>query len=194
MEEGLMAMLDNPEGTKRLLEKTTQWSVALAVAQVRRGAHAIKVSSPFAGMGFLAPAMYEEFIIPFERRIAQAVRAEGAFVYTHTCGAIGDRLDLMIESQVSGIECLDPPPLGNVDLGDAVRQLNGKIFLKGNVDPVNTLFRGDAAKVRRDVTEILETAGHVMKGFILSSACSVAPPVNPENLKLMVGICRDFRP
>jgi len=194
MEEGLMAMLDNPEGTKRLLEKTTQWSVALAVAQVRRGAHAIKVSSPFAGMGFLAPAMYEEFIIPYERRIAEAVRGEGAFVYTHTCGAIGDRLDLMMESHVSGIECLDPPPLGNVDLGDAVRQLNGKIFLKGNVDPVNTLLRGDAAKVRRDVTEILETAGHVMRGFILSSACSVAPPVNPENLKLMVAICRDFRP
>lgn len=194
MEDGLMAMLDNPEGTRRLLEKTTQWSVALAVAQVRRGAHAIKVSSPFAGMGFLAPTMYQEFIIPFERRIAEAVKAEGAYVYTHTCGAIGDRLDLMVESRVSGIECLDPPPLGNVDLRDAVEQLNGRIFIKGNVDPVNTLLRGDADKVRRDVTEILETAGHVMRGFILSSACSVAPPVNPDNMKLMVEVCRRFKP
>jgi hypothetical protein len=194
MEEGLMLMLDNPEGTLRLLEKTTQWCVALAVAQVRRGAHAIKISSPFAGMGFLAPAMYEEFIIPFERRIAQAVKAEGAFVYTHTCGAIGDRLNLMVQAEVSGIECLDPPPLGNVDLGNAVEQLNGRIFIKGNVDPVNTLLRGDAEKVRRDVTEILETAGHVMHGFILSSACSVAPPVKPDNMKLMVDICRRFKP
>jgi uroporphyrinogen-III decarboxylase len=194
MEEGLMLMLDNPEGTLRLLDKTTQWSVALAVAQVRRGAHAIKISSPFAGMGFLAPAMYEEFIIPFERRIAQAVKAEGAFVYTHTCGAIGDRLNLMVQAEVSGIECLDPPPLGNVNLRDAVEQLNGRIFIKGNVDPVNTLLRGDAEKVRRDVTEILETAGHVMHGFILSSACSVAPPVKPDNMKLMVDICRRFKP
>jgi uroporphyrinogen-III decarboxylase len=59
---------------------------------------------------------------------------------------------------------------------------------------VNTLLRGDAGKVRRDVTEILETAGHDMRGFILSSACSVAPPVNPENLKLMVDLCRRFKP
>lgn len=194
MEAGLMALLDNPDGTKRLLEKTAGWSVALAVAQVRRGAHAIKISSPFAGSGFLAPAMYEEFIIPFERRIAEAVKAEGAFVYTHTCGAIGDRLDLMVESHVSGIECLDPPPLGNVDLREAVKRLNGRIFIKGNVDPVNTLLRGDTGKVRRDVTEILETAGHVMRGFILSSACSVAPPVPPDNLKLMVQLCREFKP
>jgi uroporphyrinogen decarboxylase len=99
-----------------------------------------------------------------------------------------------MEAQVSGIECLDPPPLGNVDLRDAVRQLNGKIFIKGNVDPVNTLLRGDSGKVRRDVIEILEVAGHVMHGFILSSACSVAPPVNPENLKLMVDLCRRFKP
>ena len=194
MEDGLMATLDNPEGSMRLMDKTTQWSVALAVAQVRRGAHAIKVSSPFAGMGFLAPEMYEQFIIPCERRIAEAVKAEGGFVYTHTCGAIGDRLDLMVKSQISGIECLDPPPLGNVDLADAVEKLNGKIFIKGNVDPVNTLMRGNADKVRQDVTAILETAGHVMGGFILSSACSIAPPVNPENIKLMVELCRRFKP
>lgn len=194
MEDGLMSMLDNPEGTVRLLEKTTQWSVALAVAQVRRGAHAIKVSSPFAGMGFLAPSMYEEFIIPFERRIAEAVTAEGGYIYTHTCGAIGDRLELMMEAKVSGIECLDPPPLGNVLLSDAVEQLKGKIFIKGNVDPVNTLLRGGPEKIEQDVTEILETAGHVMPGFILSSACSVAPPVKPDNLKRMVDLCRRFKP
>ncbi|HEY3861709.1 MAG TPA: uroporphyrinogen decarboxylase family protein [Verrucomicrobiae bacterium] len=194
MEEGLMDTLDYPEGTHRLLAKTTEWSVALAVAQIRRGAHAIKVSSPFAGSGFLRPEMYEEFIIPYESRIAAAVKAEGGYVYTHTCGAIGDRLELMLKSGISGIECLDPPPLGDVDLAEAVRLLNGKIFIKGNVDPVNTLLRGSRDVVRRDVSEILERAGHDMPGFILSSACSIAPPVNPENIKLMVDICRQFKP
>ena len=194
MEDGLMATMDNPEGTHRLLAKTTQWSVALAVAQVRRGAHAIKISSPFAGSGFLRPQMYEEFIIPYESQIASAVKAEGGFVYTHTCGAIGDRLELMLRSGISGIECLDPPPLGNVDLEEAVSLLNGKIFIKGNVDPVNTLLRGSKDKVREDVSEVLDRAGHVMPGFILSSACSVAPPVDPDNIKLMVQLCRDFKP
>ncbi len=194
MEDGLMALLDNPERSLALMDRLTNWSVALAVAQVRRGADAIKVSSPFAGMGFLSREMYEEFILPFEARLAEAVKAAGAPVYTHTCGAIGDRLDLLCRCGVSGIECLDPPPLGNVDLAEAVEELTGKLFIKGNLDPVNTLMRGDFDKVRHDVTYVLETAGRAMPGMILSSACSIAPPAPPDNLKLMVEVCREFKP
>lgn len=194
MEDGLMALLTEPEKAKRLLDVCTKWSAALAVAQVRRGAHAIKVSSPFAGSGFLSPDMYEEFIIPIEGKIAQAVKKAGGFSYTHTCGAIGDRLELMMRAGVTGIECLDPPPLGNVDLADAVERCNGKIFIKGNMDPVNTLLRGNDEKVKHDVSEILEKAGHTLGGFILSSACSVAPPTPPDNIRRAVELCRDFKP
>lgn len=193
MEDGLMAILDNPERSLAVLNVTTGWSVALAVAQVRRGARAIKISSPFAGNAFLSREMYEEFILPFESRLAKAVRAEGAAIYTHTCGAIGDRLDLLCRAGVSGIECLDPPPLGDVEITDAVELLKDRIFIKGNVDPVNTLLRGDAEKIRKDVSGVLEAA-RAMKGFILSSACSIAPPAAPSNLQLMVELCRKFEP
>ena len=191
MEEGLMGILDDPEKCLAILERTTEWSIALAVAQVRRGADAIKVSSPFAGSGFLSPDMYEEFILPFESRLAKAVREAGAPIYTHTCGAIGDRLELMCRAGVSGIECLDPPPLGDVDITEAVELLKGKIFIKGNIDPVNTLLRGDRARVENDVRHVLDSTRE-LEGFVLSSACSVAPPVPPENLKRMVDVCREF--
>ncbi len=191
MQEALIALLDDPERCCAVLEKTTEWSIALAVAQVRRGAHAIKVSSPFAGGSFLSREMYIEFIQPYESRLAKAVRAEGGHIYTHTCGMIGDRLDLLCEAGVSGIECLDPPPLGNVEIEDAVAALTGKIFIKGNIDPVNTLLRGDANTVRTDVTRILEAARQ-MEGFILASACSVAPPTPSENLELLTEIGREF--
>ena len=46
-------------------------------------------------------------------------------------------------------------------------------------------------KVRADVGAVLEAA-RPMEGFILSSACSVAPPAPPDNLKRMVEICREF--
>jgi len=194
MEDGLMALIDDPEKSVRLMETCTRWSVALAVAQVRRGAHAIKISSPFVGGGFLRVEMYEEMVLPFEKRIAEAVKAEGAFVYTHTCGAIGDRLDLLVACGVSGIECLDPPPLGDVDIEEAVEDLNERIFIKGDIDPVNTLLRGDRETIDRDVGAILEAAGHKMAGFILSSACSVAPPTPPDNIKRAVELCRRFKP
>jgi uroporphyrinogen-III decarboxylase len=193
MEDGLIALLDDPEKCRQVLAETTKWSVALAVAQVRRGAQAIKISSPFAGNAFLSREMYLDFIQPYEGELARAVRAEGAAIYTHTCGAIGDRLDLLCGAGVNGIECLDPPPLGDVDIDEAVALLKDKIFIKGNVDPVNTLLRGDAEKVRADVTRVLEAA-RGMRGFILSSACSIAPPTPPANIQRMVEVCREFRP
>ena len=193
MENGLMYLLTHAEKCAEVLDVTAGWSVALAVAQVRRGAEAIKISSPFAGNVFLSREMYCDFIQPYEARIAAAVKAEGAAVYTHTCGAIGDRLDLLCGAGVTGIECLDPPPLGDVDINEAVEKLRDKIFIKGNVDPVNTLLRGDSRKIDEDIGGILAAAEN-MKGFILSSVCSVAPPTPPDNLKRMVELCRKFKP
>lgn len=193
MENGLMYLLTHAARCAEILDVTAGWSVALAVAQVRRGAEAIKISSPFAGNVFLSREMYCDFIQPYEARIAAAVKAEGAAVYTHTCGGIGDRLDLLCGAGVTGIECLDPPPLGDVDINEAVEMLKDKIFIKGNVDPVNTLLRGDSRKIDEDIGRILAAAEN-MKGFILSSACSVAPPTPPDNLKRMVELCRKFKP
>jgi uroporphyrinogen-III decarboxylase len=191
LESGMMAIFDDTGKVPQMMDRLTEWSIALAVAQVRRGADAIKVSSPFVGGGFLGLEDYEKYVLPFESRLAKAVRDEGRPIYTHTCGAIGDRLNLLCQAGVSGIECLDPPPLGNVEIEAAVEELNGKIFIKGNVDPVCTLLQGDREKVTEDVTRILE-ATRDMSGFILSSACSVAPPAPPENMQLMVELAHEF--
>ena len=65
--------------------------------------------------------MYKEFVVPYERRLTEAIKNAGSTVYTHTCGRIGDRLDLMEETGTQGIDTLDPPPLGNGDLAVAKR-------------------------------------------------------------------------
>jgi hypothetical protein len=184
MEDGLLAMAMEPDACAALMETFTAWCAAWAVAQVRRGCDAVKVSSPYAGAGFISRPMYEEWVVPYERRVAQAVRAEGAFVYTHTCGAIGDRLDLLVATEIHGIETLDPPPLGTVDLAAAKRELRDRLFIKGNIDPVNSLLRKTRDAAREDVAQAYET-GREGGQFILSTACSVAPRTPPENVRLL---------
>ncbi|MCA9231607.1 MAG: hypothetical protein KDA57_13230, partial [Planctomycetales bacterium] len=89
------------------------------------------------------------------------------------------------------IECLDPPPLGDVEINEAVDLLKGSIFIKGNIDPVNTLLRGDSHTVEKEVLNVLQAAEKTT-GFILSSACSVAPPAPPDNIKYMVELCHEY--
>jgi len=155
------------------------------------GIDAMKISSPFAGAGFLSRKFYERFVLPYERRLAGEIRARGVHAYTHTCGAIGDRLDLLLEAGVSGIECLDPPPLGNVELSEAKRVMQGRAFIKGNIDSVNVLLRATDDDVVRDVRERL-LIGKEGGGFILSTACSVAPGVPPERLMLLQNLAEQW--
>jgi hypothetical protein len=187
----LLGLIKHPDKIHKILARLTQISAIWARAQVRRGCDAIKLSSPWAGSSFISRAHYKEFVLPYESQIVEVVRDQGGYVYTHTCGSIGDRLDLIFESGVQGIECLDPPPLGDVALEDAVAAWGDRFFIKGNVDSVNTLLTKSSEDVLIDAKHRLKI-GSRGKGFILSTACSIAPHVPPENVLALVKAARQF--
>lgn len=183
-ESSLLHLLSHADKCLEILSLWTQANIRFARELVAAGCDAVKISSPFAGQGFISRSMYVQFIQPFEKQIAQAVRAAGAHVYVHTCGAIDDRLELMRDAGYSGIECLDPPPLGNVRLESAVQRIGRDMFIKGNIDSVNTLLACDVAACKADAIERIRI-GRKAKGFILSTACSIAPRVKPENAAVL---------
>jgi uroporphyrinogen-III decarboxylase len=180
-EQALMYLLEDPARCQAILSAYTQGTADLGVQQAQRGVEAVLISSAFAGGGFISPRHYERFVLPYEAEVVRCIRTEKVPVYTHTCGAIGDRLELMAATGIDGIDTLDPPPLGNVDLADAKKRVGQRLFLKGNIDPVNTLLLKSPAEVFADALYRLEI-GSRGGGYILSSACSVSPRVPPENL------------
>lgn len=182
----LAALLTDPRKVHACLERLAGGTIALALGQAAAGVDAILLSSAFAGAGFISPAHYREFVLPYERRVIDAVRGRHDIpIYTHTCGAIGDRLEAMMDSGTSGIDTLDPPPLGTVDLADARRRTLGRVFLKGNIDPVNTVLLGTPETVRAAARRCLSVAGEG-GGYILSTACAVPPAAPPENILALV--------
>lgn len=183
VEPALMALLDEPEKVEKCLDALTNGTIELMRILAGADADAILISSAYAGAGFISPAHYRRFVLPFERRAIADFRAgfPDLPVYTHTCGAISDRLELIAETGTGGIDTLDPPPLGDVDLADAKRRIGDRLFIKGNVDPVNTVLRGTPQQVRADA-EARVAAAMAGGGYILSTACSVSPASPPANI------------
>jgi uroporphyrinogen decarboxylase len=182
----LMALLDDPVKVKACLARLAEGAIALGCGQVEAGADAVLISSAFAGAGFISRTHYTEFVLPYERAVIAGIRARHDVpVYTHTCGAIGDRLDLMMATGTDGIDTLDPPPLGTVHLAEAKRLTAGRLFIKGNIDPVSTMLNGSRADVLAAARERIRTAGPG-GGYILSTACSVAPATPPGNILALV--------
>ncbi|MCX6546376.1 MAG: hypothetical protein NTV05_18445 [Acidobacteria bacterium] len=168
------------------LDALGRGTIRLMDRHATAGADAVLISSAYAGGGFISPRDYRRFVLPAEGTIISAFREAhpDVPVYTHTCGQLGDRLELLEETGTRGIDTLDPPPIGDVDLADAKRRVGHRLFLKGNIDPVNTVLRGmpsECADAARRCLEIAMEGG----GYILSTACSVPPHAPPENVEAL---------
>ncbi len=180
--QGFMALKINPEKVKACLHHLTMGTVSLALNIASLDVDAILISSAFSGRGFISTDHYREFVLPFEAIVIERIKSLHEIpVYTHVCGKIGDRLELIAETGTNGIDTLDPPPLGDVELADAKRRVGHRIFLKGNVDPVNVILHGNPEIVLERAKNCIETASEG-GGYILSTACSVPPNSPPENI------------
>jgi len=190
-QEAIISLADDAEKAKGFLQQLTFSSITWARAQARHGVDAVLISSAFAGGGFISPKMYAEFVVPYERQVAEAVKAEGVPVYTHTCGRIGDRLELMASSGTMGVDTLDPPPLGNIELAEAKQLIGDRLFLKGNMNSVALLEYKPPQEVIAEASKCLQV-GMPGYGYILSSACSIAPHVEPWKIELFTPLAEDI--
>ncbi len=191
-EEGLMALLEEPEKAHAVLDRFARGAIELGSMQVSRDVDALLISDAFAGAGFISRAMYAEFVRPYNRRVVEGVKeARDLPVYVHTCGSIGDRLEDLESCGFDGIDTFDPPPLGNVEIGEAVERLGGRLFIKGNLDAVNTLLFSSSDDVNAAAKERIRVAGPG-GAYVLSTACSVAPHVKPEHIALLADVAEEF--
>jgi len=189
LSQALVCTLTDPGKVEAILEKATELQIARGIGALRNRVKpdAVKMSSPYVGQSFLSPEAYKRFVIPFEKKVVEALHQEAPEVpvYLHTCGALDDRLELVLESGYDGIECLDPPPLGNVELEDAASRLAGRAWIKGNLDSVNLLTPGDRTQIEREVKRCLAIGMQHEPGYILSTACSTAPTVTPQTMEFL---------
>lgn len=185
--QGLMALLIDEGKAKAVLERLAEGAACLGGLYAAEDVDAVLVSSAFVGGGFISRDHYQAFEAPYLSRVVEGVKAARPDlpVYVHTCGAIGDRLDLMEGTGVDGIDTLDPPPIGTVDLADALDALGKRVFIKGNLDPVHTVLQGTPEDVKKAALGRLELAAPG-GAYVLSTACSVPPATPPENLAALI--------
>jgi len=191
VEGAFMAMMTHPDKCREILLRYAAATSNHVREQIEAGVDAVNFSAPWTGQNFISLDMFESVVAPAHQVIAGLCKEENIPCYCHTCGSIDDRLELIIDLGFSGLECLDPPPLGNVMLEDAVDRIGDRAFIKGNMDPVNVLLNGTAKDVRANAISILET-GMKARGFILSTACSISPATPARNLDVLYEVVEQY--
>jgi uroporphyrinogen decarboxylase len=179
--EIMLKILDDPPFVQALMARCSEYAAAYACALSDAGADLLSGGDSVAVM--LGPDLYEEMVLPGEKRLIAGVKAvTRKLVSLHICGNATPILSAMAGTGADVLE-LDYA----VDIGAACRIVGPGIGLWGNLDPVRVLAQGTPEEVSRTAHQVLdavEAAGH--RRFVLSSGCTLAMETPAENLDALL--------
>lgn len=174
MSDVMMNLLDEPEAMQELLEICQKQAIAFALEQVRCGADIIGVGDAAASL--IGPGLYEEFVLPYEIELFQAIHDAGAKVKLHICGNITEKLPLIAKS---GADILDCDHMVSMEL--AAQALPSTCSISGNIDPV-AILRGNKLSIFEEVRKCM---GYPNRN-IIAAGCEIPRDTPPENLDYMI--------
>ncbi len=185
VERMIWDMVEDPAGTHKLLQYTTDALIAWLKAQV-------KVIGPCVEgifilddiIGFVGPAEYAEFAHPYMKQICDAFPKEWVKVYHNDAN-----VDACVEHLPdAGFDVLN---FGKqFDIAEIQARIKGRLTLMGNVNPLEIGVRGTPEEVKRETLRVLEATGG--EGIILSMGGGVSPGMPGPNIRAMVEALNQF--
>jgi len=178
-EDLMKDLYKRPDSVKELLEITTLSQIYYGIACVHAGADIVQVSDPSSSGDAVSPKVWEEFGLPYTKRVVNVLKKMGVKVTMHICGDTNDRLESLALTGVDGLS-LDH----KVDFVYAKKVLGDRVCLIGNLNPTDTLVFKNADEVYEEARALISAIGPY--NFILSSGCSIPAIAPPENIEAMV--------
>jgi MtaA/CmuA family methyltransferase len=171
--ETMMDLVDKPEAFMEAGEMIVQNAILFAAAQIQAGADMVGVGDAAASL--IGPALYEQYVLPLEKKLVDGIHKAGATMKLHICGNITDIIKYMAQS---GADIIDVDWM--VSLEQARRDVGPDITLCGNFDPAGVLLRGTPEEVAQAARECIREAD---ENFILMPGCEVPPATPEENIR-----------
>lgn len=145
----------------------------------------IETGGGAASNTLISPAIHEEFCLPYDIQVHDALHSLGFPVVYHTCGGMSRITHLIRQNHCDVSETLSPTGVGgdiaNDDIARQVfRDLRPHVALIGGMDQFNVLQSGTPDEIRREVQRLFGLFGS--EGGYILSACDHFFTVPRENL------------
>jgi len=164
---------DRPGFVHELADFTVKTALQFATAQIEAGADIIGVGDAAASL--VGRELYDEFVLPHERRLVEGIHAAGGRVRLHICGRTQQLVDALAKLDCEIVD-LD----STVDLASARAAMGDRQVLLGNLHPVNLVKNGTPESVREALAKCQAAAG---PAWISGAGCEVPRQSPPENVR-----------
>jgi len=137
-----------------LMEKISEVLIRYLNAQIRAGVQAVQVFDSWVGC--LSPVDYEEYVLPYSKKIIEGVSKSVPLIHFATSNATLLELMKRAGGDVIGVDW-------RVDIREAWARIGYDVAIQGNLDPVVLLGPVDLMKkeVKRILDRIEGRPGHI---------------------------------
>lgn len=172
MSEFMMDMYDEPDFVREVFEVIAEVNIRTIKAQKQAGAEMIVMGEAAASQ--ISADMYGELVFEYDKKVVDAIKAEGLIPRLHICG---NNTHLLEYFPKLGVKIVDLDWM--VDLDKALQVFPEDMFISGNLDPTGVYLEGDKQLVRQKVMELLERKD---RRIMVSSGCEIAQDAPHDNV------------
>ncbi|MEI7898654.1 MAG: uroporphyrinogen decarboxylase family protein [bacterium] len=178
--------MTRPDLFHLLLEQAARqtWAEAEQVARAFPGHLWRLVGAEYASEPFLPPALFSEYWVRYTAPVIATIRRYGGFPRVHSHGRLRNILPLICAAGAAGLDPVEPPQQGDVELGDVRREYGRELVLFGNIEAAD-IENMPPAEFERKVAQALREGsqgeGH---GFVLMpSACPYGRTISADTMR-----------
>ena len=175
---------------KKLFRQLLEWFAESLLAKTSLVAEALpgrlwRIYGPeYAAEPYLPPALFREYVCTYVKPMIESIHRHGGFARIHCHGKLKNILDDIVGMGTDGLDPVEPPPQGDMELGYVREKCGKQLVLFGNLeisDIENLPTDKMAEKIKRAIDEGTAGSG---RGFVLMpSACPYGRVLPAQTLR-----------
>lgn len=141
---------------------------------------------------FTSPAAFRELVLPVLRKTTALAAKIGIPTHVHACGPERELVAMAAaETDLTVIDPLEGPPMGDCDLAALKKEFGSKIVLKGNLHTTRVMLMGTPGEVSAACRRAIDDAAAGGR-FILSTGDQCGRDTPDANIRAMVETARTY--
>jgi len=141
---------------------------------------------------FQTEAMFRELGLPIVKMVTALCKRHGIPSHVHSCGPEAALVKIMAEeTDLTVIDPLEIPPMGDCDLKELKKLYGDKLVLKGNLHTINIMLNGTTEQVKEACKRAIDDAAEGGR-FILSTGDQCGRDTPEDNIFTMIEIAKTY--
>ena len=181
----LFDMYENPEFVHFLVKKFTDFYIEEYTRAYKESGNRIDIFLVMSDLAtqiapLFSPSMFDEYIAPQMKLLANRIHELGAYFFFHTCGEAYQFYDRLIDC---GVDIIDPMQRTSANMypEKLCAEFGSRVCFHGGISVQTTLPYGTPEEVRAEVRRYAD-AFRENSGYICSSAHYMQHDTPPQNI------------